>query len=252
MKQNLLVPFAAAGLLAIVQISCGALSNTPEPRETQPVVSLETIIVETARAAQTRTATVIFGFTSTTTLTPTPPVDQTSTATRTSIPVYFSPTLVPTATSTETPLPIPTEALQSAYASEPSSASASTPDRGKEEEVAPKFTKTPKEWDCLITAKSPPKGSTIKPRTDFVVSWTVTNRGTKTWTNNGVDFVYDGGYRHEGRPLQDLPVTVYPGGSITLKVTMTSPKQEGVYDVIWTLKVGRTTFCHLKHTFEVK
>ena len=250
MKSNSLIPFMIAGVLVAGQISCGLQPAAPNPEETQPVLSLDTIIAETARAAQTRTATAILVFTSTTTATSTNPADQTMTATRTPIPVYLSPTLVPSATPTQTSLPIPTEALQAAYANGPSTAPASAPDGG--EEAVPTIKKTPKEWDCLITAKSPPKGSTIKPRSDFVVSWTVTNRGTKTWTNNGVDFVYDGGYRHEGRALQDLPVTVYPGGSITLKVTMTSPKQEGLYDVIWTLKVGRTTFCHLKHTFEVK
>jgi hypothetical protein len=119
------------------------------------------------------------------------------------------------------------------------------------EEFLTKFPKTPKEWDCRIIEKSPPKGTSIKHKSSFYVSWLILNTGTKTWTNNGVDFVYTGGYRNDEKHIQDLRTTVAPGKSIKLKVLLTAPKTPGDYNVFWSLKVGNTFFCHMKHTFNI-
>ncbi len=111
---------------------------------------------------------------------------------------------------------------------------------------------TDESWACTVVSKSPPKDSTVKPGSNFYVSWTIVNTGIKAWTYNGVDFVYDSGFRHDGGPIQDLSRTVGRGGKITLKVLIITPKKEDLYNVIWSLKVGNTMFCHMKVSFVVK
>jgi hypothetical protein len=91
-----------------------------------------------------------------------------------------------------------------------------------------------------------------KPKKEFYVSWIVKNTGTKTWSNNGIDFVFDGGYHTEQRPIQDLPRSVVPGKSIELKVLLIAPERPDTYNVIWSLRVGQTKFCHMKIVFTVK
>lgn len=107
-------------------------------------------------------------------------------------------------------------------------------------------------WACTIVSRSPAGASTVKAGTNFYVSWTIVNVGLKAWTYNGVDFVYDSGFRHDGGPIQDLSRTVPKGGKVTLKVLIITPKKVNTYNVIWSLKVGNTMFCHMKVSFVVK
>jgi len=111
--------------------------------------------------------------------------------------------------------------------------------------------KTPRPWECKILEKSPQKGSIIKQGTHFYASWRVQNTGTKVWPNWGIDFVYMSGLRTEGRQVLDLQNTVSPGGTITLSVRLTAPRNEEVYNVFWSLRVGNTYFCPMKISFQV-
>jgi hypothetical protein len=226
--------------LAIVFIlACGVPSSQPEPTA-HPVIPLETVIAQTAHAAQTQTATAAPSATKTPTFlasltpsrTPTP-----ETPTPTFFFVFF----------TETPLIIPTD-TQQLVVSAPGTGRTAVPTEGSNAE---KF-KTPVPWACTVVSKFPGNGYVVDPKASFTVSWTVLNKGTKTWTANTIDFVYSSGYRTEGRKIQDLSGSVAPGQQVTLKLSVVAPKQGGDYNLIWTLQVGNDDFCHMKTTFEVR
>jgi hypothetical protein len=223
-------------------------SSPPQTLPTQPPGMLQTIIVQTGAAAQTRTATFA---------PPTPTISITPTGPR------FTPTVTATVTPTfffsiftETPLVIPTQTGQVVVNTGGSGSGGSGGGGGGSSDVPPttdlrKF-KTPQPWNCLVTSRVPGMDFEIKPEKSFTVAWAIQNTGTKTWTANTIDFVYQSGYRHEGRKIQDLGGTVGPGGKVTLKVLIVAPKKEGKYNVIWALMVGNDPFCHLKTSFEVK
>lgn len=87
---------------------------------------------------------------------------------------------------------------------------------------------------------------------EFYVTWTVLNTGTKNWTVNTIDFIYVNGYRHEGKPIQDLWKNVPSGRTIDLRVLFKAPKAPGEYRATWTLKVGNRVFCGMRTIFEVR
>lgn len=232
-------------LMACILPSATTPQSTLQPQSPAPGI-LETIIVQTVAAAQTQTVTNLPSATSSLTETATLKPAPTLTPTVTEALITFAPTYtvnVPTLTqviSTSPPQP------------QGGGDVASFGTISAKDQRATDFPKIPKEWDCRITAKSPATGTLIKQKSSFKVSWTIVNNGTRTWGNNDVDFVYTGGFRHDGKPIRDLPKTISPGGSITLQVDLTAPKGSASYNVFWSLKVGGKLFCHMKHTFEVK
>ena len=205
-----------------------------------------TIIVQTADAAQTQTAIYLPTLTLTPTSTPTPTPTKTSTSTPTLIPPIILP-FMPTATPTVTFV-----ITQVGTASSNSDTGSSTSGTGDEEEESSYSSVIDKEWACTVLEKSPPNGAVIGRGVRFSAAWTILNRGSKTWPNTGVDFIFKAGFRNEGRARFDLPSTVISGGKITLDVTITAPKAPGAYRSIWTLKVGRTSFCKMGIDFIVK
>ncbi len=235
MYYNWAWPFVIVFILA-----CGLPSSEPT-LPAVPVIPLETIIVQTAAAAQTQTATAA----PSATLTPTFLASRTPSKTPT--PATATPTFI-LIIFTETPLVAPTETRQLVVSAPGGTGRTITPTEGSNAE---KF-KTPMPWACTIVAKSPGNGFVVDPQATFYLSWTVLNRGTKTWTANTIDFVYQSGYRTGGRKIQDLVGTVAPGSKVVLKLSIVAPKQAGNYNVIWTLKVGNNDFCHMKTTFEVQ
>lgn len=209
--------------------ACALLPSTNNGSTT----SIEDMIAGTAAAAQTQTATNLPSVTPTVTLTITPTSS------------------IPSATPTATfPFGIFVEAPVDAAVETPSELFLVPEDSSDTGGVDIKY--TDEAWSCTIIGKSPPRDSTVKPGSNFYVSWRVVNTGTKAWTRNGVDFVYDGGFRHDGGPIQDLSKTVLRGGQVTLKVLIVTPNKEDTYNVIWSLKVGQTMFCHMKVSFTVK
>lgn len=236
--------FATVLFMACILPSTTAPLPIPEAQSLVPGI-LETIIVRTVAAAQTQTVTNIPSATPTLTETATLQPAPTLTPTVTEESITFAQTYtvnVPTLTQV-----ISTSAPQS----QGGGVSASFGTISAKDQRATDFPKIPKEWDCRITGKSPATGTLIKQKSSFKVSWTIVNNGTRTWGNNDVDFVYTGGFRHDGKPIRDLPTTIAPGRSITLQVQLTAPKGSGSYNVIWSLKVGSMLFCHMKNTFEV-
>lgn len=235
---------------ALFVLGCVFFATPAQPA--RPTADLGAIIVQTANAAQTQTAT--FLPTATNTLLPTQVLIPTFTLAPTSTPlilVSLTPTFTPgflvvSADGTlvsVTPAPTLKPASTSSTGGKPTAT---------EEVDGGAVIKTPLEWDCQILEKSPVKGSIIKPGAKFYISWTAKNTGTKDWPYYGIDFVYMTGYGTEARKIQDLPVSVSSGGKITLSVAYTAPKNDGVYNVFWSLRVGSTYFCPMKVTFEVK
>jgi hypothetical protein len=49
----------------------------------------------------------------------------------------------------------------------------------------------------------------------------------------------------------DLPTSVDPDETITLKVSMNAPGNDGNYKTVWTLRQGRTQFCRLNIEIKV-
>ena len=199
-----------------------------------------TIIFQTAAAAQTQTALYV----PTITLTPTP-----------------TPTFTPTRTPTPTPTLIPPIVLPFLFTETPTGTLTLTPagTDTSDEDIGDKERKrsghTPivdKEWVCTVLHKTPPNDTIIGRGVSFKATWTVYNRGLKVWPNTGVDIVFVVGVRPPGRALYDLPATVPTGGTITLGITLTAPKEPGIYRSLWTLRVGRTSFCKMGINFEVR
>jgi len=164
--------------------------------------SVGTVIAQTISAAQTSTVIHLPSLTSTLTSLPTATSTPTTLATATDQFSTFGPTYtlgVPTLT--QVPLSTSTSTRQSI------GQVVSSPDGtlSESDQRATKYPKIPKEWNCTITEKTPPKGILVDPKSSFYVSWTIVNNGTKIWTGNTIDFVFTGGYVSEGKLIQDFP-----------------------------------------------
>lgn len=218
-------------MFVLFVLSCAVPAGlaTPVPPTVEQIsqADMATIIAGTANAAQAQTASALPTVTRTYTPTWTPSTTPTSTPTF----LYLLPTRTPIPTDTV----VPTLGTLVVVGSGTAATSI--------------YKDVP--WACLVTGSTPPRNAPVQPGKNFYVTWTVKNVGTKEWWNNGIDFVYDAGYRTEQRAIQDLSKTVYPGGSVTLRVLLTAPKRPDTYNVIWALKVGNKAFCHMKVSFKV-
>lgn len=214
-------------ILALALQSCGSVPvSTQAP---QPVPPLGTMVAWTAAAAQTQTATFLPSATATPTVTRTP--------SKTPTPATATPTfifLLPTRTPTITPSP-------TLGAIGLGSGKTATPGKGTHIPVL-------LEWSCAIQGKTFPS---VQPKEHFSVFVTFRNTGSKPWGVNTIDFVYTGGYRHEGTKIVDFPANVSTGGTITMRVDFEAPKAPKAYNSFWTLKVGNNPFCGVKLSFEV-
>ena len=221
--------------LACVFPALGPSATEFDQSQTQN--TLPTAIAQTVAAARSQTASAAPSATVTPTQVPTSAFTGTPTvptATRTEIPVYVSATSIPTT------VPTATKAI-------PTSAAQVSSDPGLEVPTE----KPAGEWTCIVTARSPANGLVAKAKQVIEISWTVRNTGTKTWTRNGVDFVFQRGIRHVGGRIQDFPTAVGPGGTINFKVSIEAPKQAKSYNVVWALQVGSHAFCEMKFSFIV-
>lgn len=221
-------------LLFMLACAVPALAPSPTPIVTgQLPETLDVIIEQTAAAAQTQTTTALPSPTFTLTPTRTPTITPTATPT-----FFFS-------LYTQTPIPIPTEAYLTPLVESGGSSGGSTTG------ALGTIKYTGQEWTCAIVGRSQPNGAVVKAGISFYVYITFVNTGTKTWPSQGVDFVYRSGYRQVGGPIMDIPKTVPPGNSLKVGAMFEAPKREGIYNSIWTLKVGNNPFCGVKISFKV-
>lgn len=221
--------------ILLFTLAC-ALPLSPAPSQafpTMPAGALETIIVQTAGAAQTMTSAALPTFTPTATITVTPSITPTPTVTF----IY----------KIYTDTPIPSETPTISFTVESGGQSGA----GGEDAPPEKSAFTGKEWTCGQVGVFPPKNTEFKVKSRFTVYWTLMNTGTKTWPLTGVDFVYSGGYRHEGTKIQDFTSTIPTGGKITVSATFVAPKRPGEFQTIFHLMVGKRDFCGVNYPFSV-
>lgn len=225
--------------LLVVILAC-ALPGAPAPAQEpalQPASnaeSLETIIVETAAAAQTQTLMALPTSTSTPSPTFTPSITPTFTPTF----IYLLPTLTPLATYTS-PVTVSAGDL------------GQIPGTPGTPGIEDGFKMSDKEWSCIIAGVIPPRNVELQKKAHFDVYWTLFNNGTKAWPFYGVDLVYQGGYRHEGTRIQDFTRTVSPGATVSVGASFIAPNKEGHYQTFFKLMVGKRLFCGMKYTFVV-
>ena len=228
-------------VLGAVILGCGvpSLVTSPPPQPVAPE-AVETIIVQTAAAAQTQTIEVL------------PPTN--------------TPTLTPLATGTATVTPTPTATFLFLFPT-----NTSLPDAFLEDEIGDNTSSTSSDssnsnsnvdddrirtrdlWNCRILSKSPANGAVIVGGTRLRTVWVAQNTGSETWPKKSVDILYVGGLKLvKGKSIFDIPRAVAPGDAITISITMDIPKLKGDYQTRWGFKIGRTTFCTVRFSFEVQ
>lgn len=226
-------------VVILVILGCGAPTLVTPPSSPSGTGSVETIIVQTAQAAQTQTA-ILLPPSATPTFTPSPTKTFTVTPTPTATVLFLI--------STKTSVPTATSPFVEDDGNSTGNGSGSGSGGGF---VKP--TATPQEWTCRVLSRSPARGAIITAGSSIKATWTVQNTGTKTWPKQGVDVVYQSGARlNAGKPYYDIPSAVGPGSTVTISVTMEIPKRPKEYSTRWSLMVGRTQFCSVQFVFEAK
>lgn len=222
----------------LVILGCATPALVTPPPSTSGPGSLETIIAQTALAAQTQTAIVLPP-----TLTPSAIPSPTKTLTTTPTPTATILFLISTKTNT----PIPTGIFAGGSGGTSTGGGSGS---GSDGDGFVKPTATPSEWACRVLSKSPARGAIVPAGSSFTAVWTVQNTGTKTWPKKGVDVVYQSGARlNHGKPYYDIPAGVTPGGTVRISVTMEVPKRPKEYSTRWSLMVGKTQFCSVQFVF---
>lgn len=230
-------------ILGSVVLGCITPTVVTSPSDSGPFL-VETVIFQTAAAAQTQTA-VVAPDTATPSPVPTPTKTLTITPTPTATVLFL---LFP---PTNTSIPTGLFAGDNLDGGSGSGSGSGGGDNDPDGYVKP--TATPSEWACRILSKSPVRGAVIPAGSSFKADWTVQNTGTKTWPKKGVDVVYESGARlNHGKPYYDIPAGVGPGGTVRITVTMEVPKRPKDYNMRWSLKVGRTNFCSVQFVFSAR
>jgi hypothetical protein len=80
-----------------------------------------------------------------------------------------------------------------------------------------------------------PEGTVITSATQFVKTWRLINRGTCTWTPDYA-LVFASGAMMDGPFLQKLGVSVLPGRSVDLSITLRAPGKPGLHTGEWQLR----------------
>lgn len=208
-------------LLIVLMVGFSGCQSTPTPEPTmdpavwtQTAVAAQTLEQGTQEALQTAQARL--------NVTPSPTLTSTPAPTRTATPTV-TPTITLVPTRTSTPLPSAT------------------------------ITNTPSPYTCRLVSQVPRDGSTIKPNTQFTVTWTVQNVGKVIWEDIAIDLVQLGGDKIAVQTIYDLPRTVKPGETVDLQVELKAPEATGYYRTDWKLAIVDQgfTFCPLYVDFWV-
>ena len=206
--------------------ACGIPTASSGPISSPDPDTVQSIIVNTAAAAQTQTAAVA------------------------------SPTSSPTYTPTVTPLPTgtmpPTPELFVYSTSTPPVLLGSGDDANGIGEILPTATKGPEihnykgTLDCAWVGQSPSDGTVFKPRQKFTVVWTIKNTGTAAWKRHTIDYRYLGGDKfHDKKSRYDMNYILDPGETIDIKVDMHAPKTSGSYETTWVVGLNTEVLCKM-------
>ncbi len=205
--------------VTVFLISCD-LSTLLTPAIPTPL-PLDTVVALTAAAASAQTA-----------------LASTQTASVNTATATASPTPVPSKTPTLTPSPSPTFIFFLASLTP-------TP-------ITPTMAPPTTTYSCQLTDQTPADGAVVAPGANFEVTWTVRNSGIQSWDPNNTDFIFLSGAKLSKAKAADLPQLVPSGGTIALKLTLTSPADSGTYKTAWTLRSGNISFCKLTLTIKIK
>jgi hypothetical protein len=240
MKSSCCAKSGAGFILIILTLACGqsgAISTAHPPSEAEIRQTLDVVIVGTAHAAQTQTASSI------------PP---TVTPTLTS-------TITPTPTTTFTPTPTFIFSLSTAAIDAPPTVA--TQGTSSIIQVDGNFVLKPiseedrhdsNQWKCVVRY-SP--NLTVAPDTKFYAAWSVVNTGWNVWTSNTIDFAYNGGLRGTHKNIMDTPSTVSYGGVLNIGETFIAPHRPGEYGSSYLLRVDASNtriICRMRLTLHVQ
>ncbi len=224
-------------ILGLVILSCGTPVLVAPPSSVSEPDSVETVVAQTADAAQTQTMRALPP-----SLTPSLTPAATKTATVTPTPTATILFLFPTNTS------VPTSFFEDTVGNGTGDNSENNDSEDDDERIRRRQL-----WACRVLSKNPADEMVVIGGSSLKTTWTVENTGTETWPKKSVDIVYVSGTRlNEGKPYYDIPRAVAPGGTVTISVTMNFPKRQKDYQTRWGLKIGRTEFCTVKFEFSVK
>ncbi len=165
--------------------------------------------------------------------------------------VFIPPTLTPTVTSlpTRTPTITPTSTPTFIFLLE----SPTSIGGGSTPGASGTSTGSDKEYACELVSQSPEDNSKIAPGTDFEVRWQVRNIGTKTWASANIDYRYASGAKlHVDSGIYDLYKDIAPGDMADIIVRMRAPGDKDSYTTVWQIRIGKTEFCKLTLTINVK
>ncbi|MBN1303656.1 MAG: hypothetical protein JXA13_04410 [Anaerolineales bacterium] len=211
------IRFLAAGLVLLVSLSCAlpstTLSNVPTPIRAE---ELGTIIVQTANAAATLTATYAPSATPVFTETPLPSATPSPTPSPTETIVFLLDTLTPVLPSTNTPV------------------------------------MSPDEYACETLSKNPADGAIISLGQSFNWVWIVRNIGTERWEANSTDVLYYKGDKLHTVKGIDLPKDVSSGETVSLVIPMQAPEKTGNQSATWGIKIGNQSVCQTTMSIKVK
>jgi hypothetical protein len=222
--------------IALAISACTAPASVEAPGAGPVPDTVQTIIFETAAAAQTQTAQSVPP-THTLTSTSTPSKTPTQTPTPTATVLFLLPT------NTQVVLPTLTKVLISGGGS-----GSSKPTR----------TPNPNEHDytgtlrCALVGQDPPDGEVYRPRQKFTMVWTVKNTGTAAWRKHIIDYRYIGGDKFHDKARYDMNFIVDPGETIDMEVEMHAPKEPGSYETVWVVGLNTGGMCKMTISIVVK
>jgi hypothetical protein len=109
---------------------------------------------------------------------------------------------------------------------------------------------TPTANACELLSVNPTLS--MHPKDTFNAIWVVRNTGTVEWSVYSIDYKYvNGKHINLGADGFDLPYTVSPGGTVTIKVYMQAPQGTGTFTTNWAIGNKKITVCKLPLTIKV-
>jgi hypothetical protein len=88
---------------------------------------------------------------------------------------------------------------------------------------------------AFVTDVNYPDGSVVGRGNTFTKIWRIKNVGTCTWTTS-YDLVYVSGEKFGAKNTVSLPVSVGPGKTVDLSISLTAPNQNGRFKGYWKLR----------------
>lgn len=236
-KKNLAI--GAASIAILVSSACVLTIPVPGPAPAAPPVVNTIELSQPEPQESPPTITPVFTETPAPTLTP-------------SFTPTFFPTITPLPTWTLTPsitpslVPVEVATLGGSIPQETLTQIALTPLSSGDPAGA--------EYACLVTARRVADFTVFKPKTQFTAWWDMRNVGQKKWAEGIVIVSLVEGPRLTSDRFYPLPSEPKPWEYIRLRLEMTTPAQEGTYQMTWGLRNTRSNrhFCFFTINIVVK